>query len=164
MNKRTWVRNILLPARIPAACHALVLIAVAAGPAAAEDSVEAIVKMRIASMETMDKAVKNISSSFDPVFPYEPQEVMAEAKKIQAEAKRIPELFPEGSMTSKSEALADIWSRKGAKKFTKNAKSLVKRVNNLVSAANRDDRDAVADEIRRINRICEGCHAKFRKN
>jgi len=87
--------------------------------------------------------------------------VADDAQKMSDNAKKIPELFPEGSMTEKSKAKPEIWQKKAD--FDAAAKNFGDQADKLKAAAltnNMDNVQAVAKDFGR--NACGTCHTPFR--
>jgi cytochrome c556 len=87
--------------------------------------------------------------------------VADDAQKMSDNAKKIPALFPEGSMTEKSKAKPEIWQKKA--EFDAAAKNFGDQADKLKAAAltnNMDNVQAVAKDFGR--NACGTCHTPFR--
>ena len=87
--------------------------------------------------------------------------VAADAQKMSDNAKKIPELFPEGTMTEKSKAKPEVWQKKA--EFDAAAKNFGDQADKLKAAAltnNMDSVQAVAKDFGR--NACGTCHTPFR--
>ena len=84
------------------------------------------------------------------------------AETISITSLQIPSLFPEGSLTDKSNAKPEIWQRR--REFEARAKNLTIWSERLRDAARARDEKAVADILRDYERVtCVACHDTFRK-
>jgi cytochrome c556 len=84
------------------------------------------------------------------------------AEVISITSLQIPSLFPEGSLTDKSNAKPEIWQRR--REFEARAKNLTIWSERLRDAARTKDEKAVADILRDYERVtCVACHDAFRK-
>jgi len=87
--------------------------------------------------------------------------VADDAQKMSDNAKKIPDLFPEGSMTEKSKAKPEVWQKKS--EFDAAAKNFGDQADKLKAAAltnNMDNVQAVAKDFGR--NACGTCHTPFR--
>ena len=87
--------------------------------------------------------------------------VADDAQKMSDNAKKIPALFPEGSMTEKSKAKPEVWQKKA--EFDAAAKNFGDQADKLKAAAltnNMDNVQAVAKDFGR--NACGTCHTPFR--
>jgi cytochrome c556 len=87
--------------------------------------------------------------------------VADDAQKMSDNAKKIPELFPEGTMTEKSKAKPEVWQKKA--EFDAAAKNFGAEADKLKAAAltnNMDTVQAVAKDFGR--NACGTCHTPFR--
>jgi cytochrome c556 len=84
------------------------------------------------------------------------------AEVIAITSMQIPALFPEGSLTDKSNAKPEIWQRR--REFEGRAKNLTIWSERLRDAARAKDEKAVADIMKDYDRVtCVACHDAFRK-
>jgi cytochrome c556 len=75
---------------------------------------------------------------------------------------QIPTLFPEGSLTEKSNAKPELWQRRTD--FEAAAKNLTIWSERLRDASKAKDETAVADIMKDYGRVaCGSCHTPFRK-
>jgi cytochrome c556 len=88
--------------------------------------------------------------------------IAVNAEVLAITAMQIPSLFPEGSLTDKSNAKPEIWQRWG--EFEATAKNLTIWSERLRDAARAKDEKAVADVLKDYGRVtCVSCHDTFRK-
>lgn len=84
------------------------------------------------------------------------------ADKIVGTSQRIPSLFPEGSITAKSNAKPEIWQKRA--EFESLAKKLNADAASLQAAATANDANATQVIVRDLGRTtCGACHTTFRK-
>jgi cytochrome c556 len=90
------------------------------------------------------------------------QAVVAEAEKLVATAKRIPTLFPEGSVDPKvSRAKPEIWQKWS--QFEGYAKTLETKATALAATARGGNAQATAGAVADIGKTtCTACHNEFR--
>jgi cytochrome c556 len=89
------------------------------------------------------------------------QGVAEDAQKMSDNAKKIPALFPEGSMTEKSKAKPEVWQKKAA--FDAAAKNFGDQSDKLKAAALTNNMDAVQAVAKDFGRnACGSCHTPFR--
>ncbi len=89
------------------------------------------------------------------------QAVAANADIMANNAKQIPALFPEGSMTEKSKAKPEIWQRKA--EFDAAAKKMETEATRLRDTARSGDAQATTDIVKDFGRTtCGNCHTPFR--
>lgn len=87
--------------------------------------------------------------------------VVADAQKMSDSAKKIPTLFPEGSMTTKSNAKPDVWLKKS--EFEAAARNFGDHADRLKAVAQMNDMQAVQAMAKDFGRItCGACHTPFR--
>ncbi len=92
-------------------------------------------------------------------------DVKTHAEALQANAKRLPALFPAGTsaddMPGKSYAKADIWAKKP--EFDKAAYVLEEQAEKLAAVAGAGDAAAIKVQLASLgNDACGGCHKAFR--
>jgi cytochrome c556 len=83
------------------------------------------------------------------------------ADRMANNAKRIPSLFPEGSMTEKSKAKPEIWQKKA--EFDAAAKRMQTEAEKLRDTARTGNAQATNDMLKDFGRTtCGSCHTPFR--
>ena len=89
------------------------------------------------------------------------QVVASNADAMANNAKQIPGLFPEGSMTEKSKAKPEIWQKKA--EFDAAAKKMEMESIKLRDTARTGNAQATNDMIKDFGRnTCGSCHTPFR--
>ena len=89
------------------------------------------------------------------------QAVASNADVMANNAKQIPALFPEGSMTEKSKAKPEIWQKKA--EFDASAKKMEMESIKLRDTARTGNAQATNDIIQDFGRnTCGSCHTPFR--
>jgi cytochrome c556 len=89
------------------------------------------------------------------------QAVASNADAMANNAKQIPALFPEGSMTEKSKAKPEIWQKKA--EFDAAAKKMETESVKLRDTARTGNAQATNDLIKDFGRnTCGSCHTPFR--
>ena len=89
------------------------------------------------------------------------QAVASNADTMANNAKQIPALFPEGSMTEKSKAKPEIWQKKA--EFDAAAKKMETESVKLRDTARTGNAQATNDIIKDFGRnTCGSCHTPFR--
>lgn len=87
--------------------------------------------------------------------------IAVNAETIALNAMHIPALFPQGSLTDKSNAKPDIWQKRT--EFESEAKNLQTLAEKLRDAARAKDAAAVEAMAKDFGRqTCGSCHTKFR--
>ncbi len=88
--------------------------------------------------------------------------IATNAEVLAITSMKITSLFPEGSLTDKSNAKPEIWVRWG--EFEATAKNMTIWSERLRDAAKNKDQKAVADVLKDYGRAtCVSCHDTFRK-
>ena len=83
------------------------------------------------------------------------------AKGMAGLATIVPNVFPEGSGVSKSEALPVIW--KEADKFEMAIDKFVKAANGISEAADSGEMSQIGPAMKALGQSCKGCHDDFRE-
>ena len=87
--------------------------------------------------------------------------IAVNADTLAMNAKHIPSLFPEGSLTDKSKAKKEIWEKWAD--FEKQAKNLETQAVALREAARAKNKDRVDAMVKDFGRnACGACHTPFR--
>lgn len=88
--------------------------------------------------------------------------IQVNAETVALNAMHIPALFPEGSLSDKSNAKPEIWQR--ADEFRAAAKNLQTMAEKLRDTAKTKDADATNAILKDFGRqACGSCHTPFRK-
>lgn len=88
--------------------------------------------------------------------------IASNAEVLAITSMQITSLFPEGSLTDKSNAKPEIWVRWG--EFEATAKNMTIWSERLRDASKNKDQKAVADVLKDYGRVtCVSCHDTFRK-
>ena len=141
---------------------ALLLCLASATLALAHEGATGVVKERMDLMETQKDAMKLIGDMAKGNTPFDAAKAAEAARDISLTAKKIPELFPEGSggEKNKSDALPAVWEKWD--RFTANADDLEGAADALSSAldgsANQDWKPA----FQKVSDVCKSCHQDFR--
>ena len=139
---------------------ALLLCLASATLALAHEGATGVVKERMDLMETQKDAMKLIGDMAKGKTSFDAAKAAEAARDISLTAKKIPELFPEGSGGDKSEALPAVWEKWD--RFTANADDLEGAADALSSAldgsANQDWKPA----FQKVSDVCKSCHQDFR--
>lgn len=134
---------------------------VAAAPLASKaDDAASLVDKRIAVMKANGDSLGAVVKVVKGEAPMSPDIVKA-AQAVQANAQRIPSLFPEGSVTAKSRAKPEIWARWD--EFKQDAARLDSRAGKLAELAAAGDVAALRGQLKEIGDACNACHDTFRK-
>src|SRR5262249_40541354 len=108
--------------------------------------------------ELMEGIGKNAKTIGNALKAHDLGPVATAAEKIQADAGKIPALFPKGSEHPKSRAKPEIWTN--WPKFEATAKELESKAGALAAAAKSGgDAGAAADAM---FETCKSCHDAFR--
>ena len=91
-------------------------------------------------------------------------DVAAHAQSINAMAKLLPGIFPDGTSqmdSAKTRALPEIWD--DFSKFEAAAKALEVASAKMVEVASSGDLGAIGGQLQNIGKACGGCHKPFRQ-
>lgn len=132
-----------------------------AKPAAKVANVGALVKYRQNAMEIMGKSNKAIKAVVTGDVAY-PEQLLAYAQTLDAMARTIPSLYPEGTGpgAAKTEAKANIWTEQ--EKWKAANDRMVQETARLVEVVKGGDMKAIAAQQQAVGKSCGGCHDLFR--
>ncbi|AFK52052.1 c-type cytochrome [Tistrella mobilis] len=139
--------------RIGAACALTVTIA--AGVAYAQSDV---IKERQDGFQTMRKQLGTVKAAVEGGGPADA--VIAPAEAMVAYAERIPTLFPAGSDSGDTKALASIWTDRAG--FEAAASNFRQAAQELADTGRSGDMDAVAAAFGDVGKACGACHNDYR--
>jgi cytochrome c556 len=159
MNRMTVARLIGAVAIVTAA---YVGIRASAGTAHADD-LQATIDARRALMKDNAAQMKAIYAVVDAKAG-DMADVQKRAAAVQANAAKIPSLFPAGSgvdaFPGKTNAMAEIWRNFDA--FKQAAAMLGSEAGKLADAAKTGDMNALSAQFDATGAKCGGCHKQFR--
>ena len=92
--------------------------------------------------------------------PFDAAKATAAAVDLEITAKKIPDLFPEGSTGHPSDALPAVW--KEWDRFTGNAKELEDHANALAAALDAPGQHDWKPALQKVTDACKSCHEDFR--
>jgi cytochrome c556 len=133
---------------------------VSATIALAHEGATGVVKERMDLMERQKDDMKLIGDMAKGVTPFDAAKAAEAARDIGLTSEKIPELFPEGSIEGKSEALPAIWENWDD--FTAKAKDLGKAADVLASALEGGDPEWTG-AFQGVSDACKACHQDYRK-
>jgi cytochrome c556 len=121
----------------------------------ADESIAARQKL----MKEQGAAARSIS---DKLKAGQVQAVAVDAEKLVETSKRIPSLFPEGSLNPQtSRAKPEIWQKRS--EFEGNAKRLQEKATQLAATARTGNAQATSAAVADLGRTtCTACHNEFR--
>ncbi|MCG8493677.1 MAG: cytochrome c [Sneathiellales bacterium] len=114
---------------------------------------------RIAKMKTLGTNMKAIAQVAKGEVRYSP-EIDFKAQEIEAIAKEMKNLFPEGSGGDKTRSKPEIWSDKAG--FMKAVVAFETAAAGLTKAASTGDRGAIGKALQATGKTCGGCHKPYR--
>lgn len=150
----------------PMTALGLAFALLAAAPLALAERTEAheeatgVVKERMDLMETQKDAMKVIGAMAKGQVPFDAGDAAAAAKEIETTAKKIPDLFPEGTGGYPSEAKPEVWTQWD--KFTGDADGLETAAKNFVMTLEGEAPDWKA-KFKGVIDACKTCHKTFRE-
>ena len=86
--------------------------------------------------------------------------IAVNAETMAMNAREIPKLFPEGSMTADSKAKPEIWKEQA--KFKELSDKLQAETEKLLVAAKGGNLDAIKAQVAATGDTCKSCHDAFR--
>jgi len=140
--------------------YLMILFGLAFVPLAlAHEGATGVVKERMDLMDTQKEAMKVIGAMAKGKVPFDAKTAAEAAHEIEVTAKKIPELFPEGTGGHPSEAKPEVWTQWD--KFEGDAKALDAAAKDLVTALEASAPDWKA-KFKGVIDACKTCHKTFR--
>ena len=139
---------------------AFLAVSASATLALAHEGATGVVKERMDLMDRQKDDMKIIGDMAKGKTPFDAAEAAEAASDIGLTAKKISELFPEGSTGGKSEALPAIWEKWD--RFTANAEDLGSAADALVSALGDSENQDWKAAFEKVGEACKSCHEDFR--
>jgi cytochrome c556 len=109
-------------------------------------------------MENVGDNAKEMKAKFDGGRV---AEMAVNAQAIALHSTRIPDLFPEGSISDSSRAKEEIWQKWDD--FLKAAEALRTEVDQLALTVANGEAEAAGAQLKKVFGACKGCHDQFRK-
>ena len=129
--------------------------------ALAHEGATGVVKERMDLMESQKDAMKVIGDMAKGKTKFDAAEATKAANDIARTAKKIPELFPEGSGgENKSDALPAVWEKWD--RFTDNADDLAGTADALVKTLADSASEEWKPAFQKVGDTCKSCHEDFR--
>jgi cytochrome c556 len=130
--------------------------------AAAHDGATGIVKERMHAMKLMGKASKAIAKQIRGKTDVNLDVVADHANVISQHSDNIPQLFPQGSLQGKSEALAKIWlSWEDFKSLSQQTSLEAMKLSDL--AHQEATKPTLMAQFKILGKSCKACHKTYRK-
>lgn len=139
-----------------------VILAVSAGAAMAQSSVEKAIALRQAGYKEMGKSFKAINDELKKDAP-SAKLIAAEARMVHGHSLSIPKWFPAGSGPEsgvKTKAKPEIWAEPA--KFAEATKALQTESQKLRQVAAKGDIAAIGLQVKAVGATCGGCHKPYR--
>ena len=133
---------------------------VSATLALAHDGATGVVKERMDLMKRQQDDIKLIGDMAKGKTPFDAAKATEAARDISLTAKKIHELFPEGSEGEKSDALPAIW--KEWDRFTANAEDLDSVASDLATTLDDGTDQDWKAAFKKVTDACKSCHQDFR--
>lgn len=128
--------------------------------AGAHQGANGVILQRMILMEDVGTAMQVMAAMFKADTPYDPEVLARQSATLSSLSKRIPDLFPSGSIQKPSEATAAIWQ--DWPEFEQLTRDLIAASDVLAEQAGTlSTRDAQL-QFARIAKTCAACHKKFR--
>jgi len=127
--------------------------------AVAHEGATGVVKERMDLMDTQKEAMKVIGAMAKGKVPFDATTAAEAAQEIEVTAKKIPELFPEGTGGHASEAKPEVWTQWD--KFEGDADALGVAAKDLIAALETSAPDWKA-KFKGVIDACKTCHKTFR--
>lgn len=140
-----------------------VLVCVASATLAlAHEGATGVVKERMDLMDSQKEAMKTIGDMARGKTKFDAAKAAEAARDIADTAKKIPELFPEGSGgdKNKSDALPAVWENWD--RFTANADDLGSAAETLVATFGDSASQEWKPAFQKVGDACKSCHEDFR--
>ena len=143
---------------IKSAFVVMALAAVTATGAIGEETALAVLE-RVDAMDQLAVTMKELQgqiNSEDGMVA-----IQAEAAGMRKIGESLPDLFPDGSGTGKTNAKPEIWERWA--EFNLKARNLAEAAEALGQRAAAMDSPGVSEQYRALDRVCTDCHDAFRR-
>ncbi|HEX2447818.1 MAG TPA: cytochrome c [Methyloceanibacter sp.] len=128
--------------------------------ALAHEGATGVVKERMDLMKRQQKDMKLIGDMAKGKKPFDAAKAAEAARDISVTAKKIHELFPEGSSGHPSEAKAAIWT--DWNEFSAKADELDVSAEALAGSLGEAPGQDWKGAFKKVTDACNGCHEKFR--
>jgi cytochrome c556 len=128
--------------------------------ALAHEGATGVVKERMDLMKQQKKHMKAIGEMAKGKTPFDAAKAEAAARELEATAKKIHELFPEGSGGHPSEAKEAIWSNWD--EFASDADALAASAEALATSLQGEDDPDWKAAFQKVTDACKSCHESFR--
>ena len=126
----------------------------------AHEGATGILKERMASMESLGKAMKGLAAMVKGQAELTDEAVIGYAETLKMGATQMPEMFPEGMNHAPSEALSNIWT--DWDRFKSIATQLQIDAHALTNASS-NDAQSLKIGFSKIAKSCKSCHSEYRK-
>jgi cytochrome c556 len=128
--------------------------------ALAHEGATGVVKERMDLMDTQKEAMKVMGAMAKGTAPFDAAKAKAAAQEIEDTAKKIPELFPEGTGGHPSEAKPEVWTKWD--EFTADAEGLESAAADLILALEAPEAPEWKAKFKGVIDACKTCHKTFR--
>lgn len=140
----------------------LICVALSAGAALAHTGATGVVKQRMEMMGDIAAQMKTIARVLNGQDQFNPSPVATSAKRIAEHAEMFEEMFPEGTTSSPSEALPEIWINWD--EFEQQADAMKSSALALATAAETAGGPLdIKKPFRQLGMSCKSCHQDFRQ-
>ena len=128
--------------------------------ALAHEGATGVVKERMDLMKRQQDDMKLLGDMAKGKTSFDPVKAAEAARDVSITAKKIHELFPEGSAGHPSDALPSIW--KEWDRFAGNATSLESAADELASSIDGNAAQGWKAGFQKLTDACKSCHQDFR--
>ena len=129
-------------------------------PAEAHMGAKGVVKERMDLMVSLGKTMKSLNAMARGKVPYDGRAVARAGQLIRDHSKKMPHLFPKGSMGAPSEARPEIWTNMG--EFKKLSADLETEGLKLAEIGENGDVATLRKRFRQVGKVCSACHKSYR--
>ena len=128
--------------------------------AGAHQGASGVILQRMILMEDVGTAMRVMAAMFKAETPYDPGVLARQSSTLSSLSKRIPGLFPAGSIQKPSEARPAIW--RDWQEFEQLTRDLIAESDVLAEQATTLSATDARLQFARIAKTCAACHKKFR--
>ncbi len=150
------VFRVMLLATLAATTAGLVALFAGQRAAHAHKGAQGVIKERMQLMMRMEKRLRPVRSMAMGRRAFDARVVRERARQLHELARRMPDLFPRGSLKPPSEASPEIWRR--FDDFQRKARDMEQAARLLMQAS----AESLPDLQRQVQAACRSCHERYR--
>ena len=139
---------------------ALVVLALIVSGALAHSGATGIVKQRMDMMSDIARLTKLIGQMVKRETAFDAAQIEKAALSLREHARMVPDMFPEGSTQTPTEALPVIWTDWPG--FAAANADFEAAASDLAKAAATGDEKTITARFAAMGRTCGACHERFR--